>query len=205
MRIALIVEGETEMVFLPHLRKFLESRLEGKMPKLDPLPFDGRIPTREKLKRLVSNTLTSKTRPADVVIAITDVYTGSQPPEFEDAADAKLKMRTWVGKEPRFHPHVAQHDFEAWLLPYWETIQKLAGSNRASPGLHPELVNHQNPPAARIKEVFRNGSRGRGYVKPRDADRILRGQDLLVSANKCPELKAMLNAILDLCGGEPIA
>ncbi|MEX2091264.1 MAG: DUF4276 family protein [Pirellulales bacterium] len=204
MRIALIVEGETEMAFLPHLRRFLETRLEGRMPKFDPLPFDGRIPTRDKLKRLVRNTLEDRKRPADAVIAITDVYTGSLPPEFEDAADAKVQMRNWVGDEPRFHPHVAQHDFEAWLLPYWRTIQKLAGSNRASPGSNPELVNHHNPPAARIKEVFRNGSRGRGYVKPRDADRILRGQDLFVSANHCPELKSFLNTVLHLCGGDVI-
>ena len=42
------------------------------------------------------------------------------------------------------------------------------------------------------------------YVKPRDAQRILRENDLLVSANACPELKAFLNTILGLCGGEAI-
>lgn len=31
------------------------------------------------------------------------------------AADAKQKMREWVGTEPRFFPHAACHDFEAWL------------------------------------------------------------------------------------------
>ena len=33
-------------------------------------------------------------------------------------------MREWVGVEKRFYPHVALHDFEAWLLPYWEKIKK---------------------------------------------------------------------------------
>ena len=38
----------------------------------------------------------------------------------------------------------------------------------------------------------------------RDANRILRGQDLTKSAEKCRELKAFLNTILLLCGGQPL-
>ena len=34
-------------------------------------------------------------------------------------------------------------------------------------------------------------------IKTRDADRILRGQNLLVAANACAELKAFLNTILE--------
>jgi len=113
-------------------------------------------------------------------------------------------MRDWVGDDERFHPHAAQYDFEAWLLSYWSEIQKLAGHNRAAPGSLPEQVNHDNPPAHRIKEIFRAGSRGKAYVKPRDASRILRGKDLLDSAQACPELKAFLNTILNLCGADAI-
>ena len=60
-------------------------------------------------------------------IALTDVYTGSKPPDFPTAAEAKIKMHRWVGVESRFYLHVALHDFEAWLLPYWEKIKKLTG------------------------------------------------------------------------------
>lgn len=95
---------------------------------------------------------------------------------------AKDMMREWVGEEPRFYPHVALHDFEAWLLPFWSEIQTLAGSARAVPGVHPENVNHDRPPAHRLQEVFRTGSKGKAYVKPRDAARILRGVDLGVAA-----------------------
>lgn len=55
-----------------------------------------------------------------------------------------------------------------------------------------------------LREVFRSGSNGRGYVKARDALRILEGQDLLVSATACDELKRFLNTILRICGGELI-
>lgn len=199
IRIAILVEGATETAFFPKLREFLKSRLPpNTMPKLDPVPCDGRLPTGDKLKRVVSNLLGDRQRPADAVIALSDVYTGTD--EFRDAHDAKSKMRMWVGDEPRFYPHVAQHDFEAWLLPYWKDIQKLSGSNRVCPGIHPEQVNHGNPPAHRLKEIFLSGGKGRGYIKPINAAKILRDNDLLVAANVCPELKAFLNTILSLCG-----
>ena len=204
MKIAVIVEGETEGAFFPHLRAFLETRLAGRMPKLDGLPYHGRIPTGDKLRRDVERLLNDRKSPADAVIALTDVYTGTTPRDFSDAAEAKAKMRQWVGDHRAFYPHAAQHDFEAWLLPYWSEIQRLAGHNQATPGASPETVDHTRPPAHRLQELFRAGNRGRSYVKPRDAARILRGQDLIVSANACPELKSFLNTVLTLCGADPI-
>ena len=202
MRVALLIEGQTERAFLSHLRQFLQARLPGKMPRFDPVPYDGRIPTGGRLKREVERLLRAGKSPADAVIALTDVYTGTH--EFTDAQDAKKKMRAWVGENDRFHPHAAQFEFEAWLLPFWVTVQRLAGHNKAAPGGPPESVDHLRPPSARIREIFRAGSRGRDYVKPRDADRILRENNLLDSANACPELRALLNTILRLCGGEEV-
>ncbi|MBI4384984.1 MAG: DUF4276 family protein [Nitrospinae bacterium] len=204
MKIALIVEGKTEKAFMPHLRKYLERHLAGCMPSLDPLPYGGRIPTGDQLKRIVSNLLENGRNPADHVIALTDVYTGPQSPDFKDAQDAKTKMRQWVGNEPRFHPYAAQHEFEAWLLPYWSCIQKLAGRNKAAPSSTPETVNHHNPPSRRIKEIFRIGQHRNHYIKPRDADRILRDNDLGVAVSQCPELKALINTILSVCGSKTI-
>ena len=203
MKIALIVEGKTEKAFLPHLRSFLKASLAGRMPDLDPVPCNGRIPKDLKLKRMVERLLKSGQEPANAVIALTDVYTGTNPPDFADATDAKVKMRKWVGTNPAFHPHAAQFEFEAWLLPFWGDIQKLAGHNRASPGQSPEDVNHHNPPSHRIAEIFRAGKR-RHYVKSRDAQLILQGKDLLVATQFCSELKAFLNTILGLCGAAPI-
>ena len=205
MRIAILVEGGTEKAFLPYLRKFLETRLPGKMPKLVTSIFDGRVPTGKKLHRRVELLLTDRQSPADAVIALTDVYTGTIPPEFSDAADAKSKMREWVGANGKFHPHAAQYEFEAWLLPFWATIQRLAGSNRKVPAAQPENVNHDHPPSHLLKEVFRTGSAGIGYSKVRDSKRILEKNDLLVSVNACPELKSLINTILTLSGGNALA
>jgi hypothetical protein len=199
VRIAILVEGKTEKAFKPYLQAFLKTRLADNMPKLDFVPYDGRIPTGKKLQRVVQMLLNGRKRTADAVIALTDVYTGSTPPDFPTAADAKRLMREWVGSEARFYPHVALHDFEAWLLPYWKKIQKLTGSNRTKPGANPERVNHTNPPASRLNEVFRSGSKTEGYVKTRDCGRILKDEDLMVAVNTCPELKAFVNTILKLC------
>ncbi len=198
MRIAIVVEGQTEKAFKPYLLAYLQTQLAGKMPKLDFVPYDGRIPKGGKLKRVVEHLLTDRKQPADAVIALTDVYTGSTPPEFPTAEDAKKKMREWVGAESRFHPHVALHDFEAWLLPYWSKVKKLTGSNHKAPGSAPEKVNHVDPPAYRLAEVFRTGSKTQSYVKTRDAGRILKGEDLSVAINACPELKAFVDTIISL-------
>jgi hypothetical protein len=202
VRIAILVEGKTEMVFMPALRKFLQSRLAGRMPKIDPVPYNGRIPKSDKLQRVVQTLLSDPRQPADAVIALTDIYTGTD--DFVNAADAKSKMKSWVENNPNFYPHVAQYDFEAWLLPFWPTIQKMAKHQKGAPPGAPEMVNHNNPPAHRIAEIFELGKCRDSYSKPRDAKRILESNDLLISAEACSELKSFLNTILRLSGGEPI-
>jgi len=199
LKIVLIVEGQTEKVFLPVLRGFLQGRLSEKMPQVRTNVKHGRIPTGEKLRRLVARYLAEG---HDAVVALTDVYTGTR--EFADAADAKSKMRQWVGPESRFHPHAAQYDFEAWLIPYWNRIQEICGTNRRAPSGKPESVNHNKPPSKRIKEVFLTGTKRDFYSKTRDAKKILEGQDLAIAAAQCPELKALLNTFLTLCGGPPL-
>jgi hypothetical protein len=201
MKIAILVEGDTERVFMPSLRKFLSQHLPGQMPNLSVRPYDGRIPKGDKLRRVVEDLLTRRPKPADAVIALTDVYTGSA--DFVSASDAKAKMTQWTGNNSCFYPHVAQHDFEAWLLPYWPTIQKLARHNMVAPPAPPEQVNHNRPPAVRIKEIFERGGCRDSYVKPRDALRILKDNDndLSVAIAACPELKAFINTIIRLSGG----
>ena len=69
MKISIIVEGRTEQAFIPYLHAYLKPILGDRMPKLDPLPQDGRIPTGNKLKHLVENVLRGKNA-SDHVIAL---------------------------------------------------------------------------------------------------------------------------------------
>jgi hypothetical protein len=200
VKIVLIVEGRTEEVFLSALRRFLSKRLTGKPPQIEANRQDGLIPRGDRLRRIVEMHLNDG---ANYVIAVSDVN-----PNFISAADAKEKMRLWVGGEPRFHPHAAQHDFEAWLLPYWDEIKKITGCSRNAPLGNPELVNHHSPPSEKLREAFRTGANTknrRSYVKTRDAKRILDGKDLIVAAKQCRELRALLDTILTLCGASPIS
>lgn len=84
MKIVVLVEGATELAFRDALIEFLKSRLLGKMPRLVFQGQRGRIPTGEKLPRLVTKEFQGKSA-ADAVIALTDVYTGTDT--FKDAAD----------------------------------------------------------------------------------------------------------------------
>jgi len=200
MRIAILVEGATEVAFKEKLRKFLQSRLEQKMPRLDFKPQHGGIPKEKKLKVIVENLLDNDGY--DAVIALTDVYTGK--PDFKDANDAKETMMTWVDNNPNFYPHTALHDFEAWLLPYWKTIQKRAKHNLSAPSGSPETVNHQKPPSYWIKEIFSTGQCRRDYDKVIDGVAILKNNDLMIALKACPELKAFVNRIISLCDEDKI-
>src|SRR5438128_2731232 len=130
MNIAVLVEGNTEKAFKEALLKFLRPRLE-QQPRITLVTENGRIPKEDKLRRKVENLL----HKYDAVIALTDVYTGTA--DFSDAADAKTKMNQWVGPIEGFYAHAAQYDFEAWLLPFWSTIQKLAKHNKSAPSGQP--------------------------------------------------------------------
>lgn len=92
------------------------------------------------------------------------------------------------------------HHFEAWLLPYWSTIQRISGSNRKAPSGNPEQINHGKPPSYHIGEAFRTGGGRRSYVKVRDADCVLRDNGLEAAIAQCSELRALIDTITDVCG-----
>lgn len=180
----------------------IRARVSENPPRITVRVCNGRLPRENHLRRLVDNLLTTGRPPADFVIALTDVYTGTR--EFADAEDAMTKMRAWVGPNDRFFPHAAQYELEAWLLPYWERICKIARAEGIAPFRNPETVNHDRPPSRRLDELFRRGKRGKGYTKTVHGPKILDGQDLTVAAAACPQLKAMLNTILRLSGTEEL-
>jgi len=59
-------------------------------------------------------------------------------------------------------------------------------------------VNHDKPPAFRIKEIFESG-KSFSYNKPIHGRKILEKNDLTIAIQACPELKAFMNRIICLC------
>ncbi len=191
MTVILLAEGETEKALTNKLKAFFDERagVEGK-PRI---ALRSRVIQLrpEKLHRQVRLELADSRTAA--VVGLVDVF-----PKFADASEAKKFLQEAVGDEPRFYPHAAQYDVEAWLLPYWDVICRRVGVKHNRPGDNPELVDRERPPSKRLAELYATVKRK--YIKPIEMDNILRDQDLTVAASQCAELKSLLNTLLTLGG-----
>jgi hypothetical protein len=88
-------------------------------------------------------------------IGLTDVYNGNR--DYVDAGDVKKKMQEWAGNNPKFYPHAAQHGFEAWLIPFWHEIQRIADTAIGSRGAGPEKSTMTNLPHVGYARHSRRG------------------------------------------------
>jgi len=157
VKLTLIVEGDTEKVFVPFLRDFLKPRLAASMPETGHMPYNGRIPTGDDLApRGAPAEWAERSRP---VIALTDVYPARHRLTSRMQLTRSRKWRKWVGDEPGFTPMRPQYDFEAWLLPYWRRSR----SSRSTTGMHlgpPGTRQPQQSAAHRLKKLFEMVSAG---------------------------------------------
>jgi hypothetical protein len=81
----------------------------------------------------------------------------------------KKKMQQWAGNNPKSYPHAARYGFEAWLIPFWHEIQRIADTAIGSRGASPEKIDYDNPPSRRIRRTFQAGSCRGACVKTPDA------------------------------------
>ena len=195
MTIILLAEGATEKALGRKLKMFLDERAtQGGHPKVAFRTKDIMSLNEGVLRGRIRRELNSQS--VTGVIGLIDVY-----PDFKSAIEAKDFLRKAAENNPRFYAHAAQYDVEAWLLPYWDIICKRVGFVEKTPGLYPEQVNRDNPPSKRLATLYRRAKpRPKKYIKPIEMDRILQKQDLMIAANQCPELKALLNTLLKLAG-----
>ncbi len=201
--IVLLVEGRTEIAIKQILKRFLDERCElENIPKvrLTLKPMDSRLLKPQVVKDQIAMNIARR----DVVgvVALIDVACSGRPQQFNNAKEAIKFLSEIAPDENRYRAHAAQYDFEAWLLPYWESILKRLNQKKQIPSNNPETVNHNHPPSWHLQELYKRA--GYKYDKPRDALAILTGKDLLVSANKCPQFKAFLNSLLHFAGCKPI-
>jgi len=196
-RIVILAEGDTERAARNHIKRFVDGRA-GNLPKvrLETSIFDGGL-TEQEVRGRTTKFLSGDSTLG--VIALVDMY-----PQFKGLTPARAKkiVRSWMPDDPRCHAHVAKHDFEAWLLHGWDALLKQSGvtgpRKRWSPS--PEEVNHDNPPARRVRALFQEGKPPRKYKKPVDGMKLFEKLDLAEVASVCPELKSFLDKLLQLCG-----
>jgi hypothetical protein len=193
--VVLLAEGDTERALKEHLKAFLDQRaiLEGK--QRTKLLLRSYLSLRkDKLSRQIQLLLDEPG--VEAVVALIDVF-----PNFADAAEAKAWLRGSTDESRRFFAHAAQFDVEAWLLPYWDDICRRLKLEKRRPSAHPEHVNGHRPPAYHLDELYRQAKpKARKYNKPIEMREVLRGKDLTVAADACPEFKSLLNTLLALHG-----
>ncbi len=68
--------------------------------------------------------------------------------------------------------------------------------SQGKPGSDPEQVDGVRPPSYRLKELYQRVHRE--YTKTLEMPLVLEGKDLTIAANACPELKSLLNTLLQL-------
>jgi hypothetical protein len=196
--IVLLVEGETETVLKEHLKQFLDERAAAEgQPKVALRAKDIMTLSAERLCRRIALELGDPQVTA--VIGLVDVY-----PNFSSAREAKDFLRQTAGGNPRFYPHAAQYEVEAWILPYWKDICRRVGVQRAAPGQNPEQVNRLRPPSHHLADLYQLARPRKKYVKTIEMAAILRGKDLIIAAEQCPEFKSFLNTLLELGGLKPL-
>ncbi len=199
MKIVLLVEGDTERALKGHIKAFLDQRAQAAGRPRVRLETRGKVNVKpHKLKQRVGLEL----RAPDVkaVVGLIDVF-----PRFKSATQAKAYLAE-SADHPKFYAHAAQFDVEAWLLPYWADICRRVRVTQKTPGSNPETVDQMNPPAYRLRKLYQRAKpRPRKYVKTTEMFAILKGKDLTLSANQCPEFKAFLNTLLKLSDLEPLS
>jgi hypothetical protein len=192
--VVVMAEGDTERAACGPLKQFLDQRA-GTRPKvrLQINSFHGALKESEvrgRAQKFLSD-------PNVIgVVALLDLY-----PQFKNGlSDARKTVTAWMPKNRRCHVHFAKHDFEAWLLLGWDAILSQSGvkSGLKPWGLHPEEINHNNPPAHRLTDLFQRGCPPRKYKKPIDGKKLFEKLDLPEVAKVCPEFKAFLNTLLTL-------
>ena len=200
MKIVLLVEGDTEAALARHVKAFLDRRADAAGRPRVRLETRGKINVKpHKLKHRVGLEL----RAPDVkaVVGLIDVF-----PDFQNATQAKAYLVKSADHPKFFHAHAAQFDVEAWLLPYWADICRRVRVTQKTPGSNPETVDQMNPPAYRLRKLYQRAKpRPRKYVKTTEMFAILKGKDLTLSANQCPEFKAFLNTLLKLSDLETLS
>jgi len=192
----LLVEGQTEIALKRIIKEYLDQRAEEQgQPRirLQTRRFK-RLNNSEEMGRQIKFEL--QTQGVDAVIGLVDVF-----PHFRhaDAAIAKRFLNEAArraGVTHGFYAHAAQYDVEAWLIPFWEDVCQRIGVHQGRPGNRPEQVDGTHPPSYRLRDLYRRAQRE--YTKTTEMSAILKGKDLTIAANACPELKNLLNTLLAL-------
>lgn len=199
MKFILFVEGHTENMAIPSfLKRWLDPQL-SKPVGIKSVRFEG-WPELVKDSSTKANLYLSQGG-VIAVIALLDLFGPTIYPDNENTAENRClwAKRYLEGKvnQKKFFQFFAVHEVEAWLLsdpsifpnsikPF---VQKISKS--------PEEINNKMPPAKRLNEIYSKQTKRR-YKKVTYGKNLFAKLDPSVAYKKCPYLKELLDAMLNL-------
>ncbi len=200
MKFVLFVEGHTERLAVPQLlKRWLDPRLSTPVG-IKTSRFEGWADYARDLRKKVELNL-SGTSGQDVIagIGLLDLYGPTiYPADRTDASSrlawAKEHFERQVG-HPRFHQHFAVHELEAWILSEPAVLPRAV--REVLPATPPEKVNFNEPPAKLLDRLY-TSKLSRRYKKTTDGTNLFRALDPAVAYAKCPNLKLLLDDMLQL-------
>jgi hypothetical protein len=202
MKFILFVEGYTEDKALPQfLKKWLDPRLVNPIG-IKTVRFEGWQELDKDAPRKANMHLNGPQR-GDIiaVISLLDLYGPTfYPPYLTNSTERCVWAKKHIEDNvdhPKFFQFFAVHEIEAWLLSepdifpfdvkraFPETIQQ------------PESINFDEPPAKLLARIYPKCI-NRSYKKVVNGKELFRRLDPNVAYEKCPNLKQLLDKMLEL-------
>ncbi len=202
MKFVLFVEGYTEQkVVGPFLKRWLDSRTRESVG-IKVVRFDGWPEMVKDMPKKAKMHLNGPDRHNVVaVLALLDLYGPTLYPSHLRTSRERLEwatqeMENRIG-DTRFRMFFAVHELEAWLLSQPEIFPKPIANAVSGISNAPEDVDFDAPPSRRLCEFFQQKT-GRTYKKTTHGIQYFTKLDPEMAAQKCPELRRMLEAMLKM-------
>ena len=201
MKFILFVEGHTEK---HAVGAFLKRWLDLRTPKsvgIMVVRFDGWPEMVKDMPKKAKMHLAGPDHDEIIgVLALLDLYGPTFYPDHLLTSKERLdwatqEMENRVG-DARFHMFFAVHEFEAWLLSQPEIFPRPIAEAISKIPRAPEDVDFDAPPSKRLREFYEKA--GRNYKKTTHGVQLFAKLDPNVAAEKCPELRKMLEAMLKM-------
>lgn len=196
------MEGETEFKALPEfLRRWLNPKLTRDV-RIDPVKFNGWAELVKEARRKAHLYLDHPRQKDEIiaVISLLDLYGPEFYPPGQSAAERCEWGRSHIEKQvahPRFRHFFAVHEIEAWLLSQPGLFPREVRDAFPQKVKTPEAINFNETPYKLLSRLYSQKTPN-GYKKVTDGVGLFKKLNPSAAAEKCPNLKALLEEMLKL-------
>lgn len=202
MKFILLVEGHTERdAAADFLKRWLDERLSRNV-KIQVVYFRGYGNFWRKAPRTAAKYLQGREAASIIaVIGLIDLYGPKFYPDNVSTCQSRLQWATGEMERQvryeKFRMFFAVHEFEAWILAQPSSLPFDIPRNLSHRMEQPETINFLEPPSYLLNRLFRQAKRV-DYKKTSDGIKLFKKVDPRVAYERCPNLKRMLDTMLDL-------